>query len=170
MTRTTLTTIHTADLHLDNNIGARGKESAGQLGMMAVVDKALELDVDLFLLAGDLFDHNRVNGDCLEFASEQLARLRCPVVMVAGNHDCLADHSIYHRYDPCEAGDHIHFIRDESGGILELPSLGARVWGQGIVDHDPDNKPMESVPARDGDRWYIGLAHGYYVERGGGMV
>ena len=163
--RTTL--LHTSDIHLDNNLGPSGEETVGQLGMMHVVDKALSLDVDVFLLAGDLFDHNRVNASCLEFASEQLARLRCPVVMVTGNHDCLADYSVYHRFDPADAGDHIHFIREEMGEVIDV--AGLRVWGRGIVDHHPGHKPLGVVPVHEGGEWFVGITHGYYVNRGAQM-
>jgi len=164
-----LNILHTSDIHLDNNIGSRGEESSGQLGLIKVVNKALAMDVDMFLLAGDLFDHNRVKTACLEFASEQLSRLRCPVVMVTGNHDCLADYSVYHRYDPTEAGDHVHFIREEAGGVVDFDALGVRVWGRGIVEHHPNNKPLENVPEHDGESWYLGVTHGYYVGRGAEM-
>ena len=159
--------LHTSDIHLDNTIGPKGSESAGQLGFIGVVDAAIKLEVDMFLLAGDLFDHNRVSTACLDFASEQLARLHCPVVMITGNHDCMADYSIYHKYRPEDAGSHVHFIRDALGGVLEFEALGLHVWGKGIVDHAPENKPLASVPASDFDGWYIGMTHGYYVDRGG---
>jgi len=159
--------LHTSDIHLDNEIGYDGDESLAQLGLMHVVDTAIDLDVNLFLLAGDLFDHNRVNEPCLEFASAQLSRLRCPVVMITGNHDCLAEYSIYGSYDPTNAGNHIHFITETEGRVIEFESLGVRVWGKGIVDHHPENKPLEDVPRSDFDGWYVGLAHGYYVARGG---
>lgn len=164
-----LSVLHTSDIHLDNDIGGAGEESSGQIGFMKVVDTAIAMDVDLFLLAGDLFDHNRVGDACLEFASSQLARLSCPTVMVTGNHDCLADYSVYHRFDPGEAGDHICFIREEAGGVVDLDGLGVRIWGRGIVDHHPGNKPLEHVPPHDNDHWYVGVTHGYYVNRGAEM-
>lgn len=161
--------LHTSDIHLDDKLGAKGEESFAQRGLMNVVDKSLEMDVDVFLIAGDLFDHNRVKSPCLAFASEQLARVRCPVVMITGNHDCMTDYSVYQRYDPREAGSHIHFIQEEEGGVVEFADLGLKIWGKGIVDHHPENKPMQGVPAKDHDDWYIGMTHGYYVERGAGM-
>ncbi len=161
--------LHTSDIHLDDKLGAKGDESFAQRGLMSVVDKSLELDVDLFLLAGDLFDHNRVKASCREFASEQLARVRCPVVIIPGNHDCMTDYSVYQRYDPRDAGAHINFIADEQGGVIDFTDLDLSVWGKGIVDHHPENKPLERVPERTHEGWHIGMIHGYYIERGGGM-
>ncbi len=166
MTSSTCSILHTSDIHLDSQAGLGERSSAAEVGLRKVVDRALALDVDLFLLAGDLFDHNRVKDHCLAFATEQLARVRCPIVMITGNHDCLADYSVYHRYDPGQAGDHVHFIRQAEGGVVRFPELGVNVWGRGIVEHDRDNKPLESVPAPTDDIWNIGMTHGYYVEGG----
>tara|TARA_R110002073_G_scaffold1192_4_gene8624 strand:+ start:2926 stop:3702 length:777 start_codon:yes stop_codon:yes gene_type:complete len=159
--------MHTSDVHLDNQIGLPGEESRGQLGFMAVIDAALEKQVDLFLLAGDLFDHNRVKEPCLEFTVQQLSRLHCPVVMITGNHDCLADYSIYHKFDPAVADTDVHFIQNPRGDFLEFQAWGLRIWGQGIVEHAPENKPLANVPNEPYAGWHIGMAHGYLNTRGG---
>lgn len=159
--------LHTSDIHLDNRVGV--EDNAGEAGLQLVVDKAIELEVNLFLLVGDLFDHNRVKPACLEFATQQLSRVPCPVVMITGNHDCMTDYSIYHRYNPVAAGNHIHFLKSPEGEVMDFPELGVRIWGKGIVDHYPGNKPMEAVPDYDEDHWYIGMAHGYYTDRGAEM-
>ena len=165
MTKSACRILHTSDIHLDNRVAANEEFSGGETGLTRVVDKSLELEVDLFLLAGDLFDHNKVNDHCLEFATTQLARINCPVVMITGNHDCLADYSVYHHYDPSDAGDHIHFLRETDGASVNFPSLGVRIWGKGIVDHRPENKPLACVPEHDGQTWYVGMTHGYYTGR-----
>tara|TARA_B100000579_G_scaffold348147_1_gene301397 strand:- start:61 stop:582 length:522 start_codon:yes stop_codon:yes gene_type:complete len=79
----------------------------------------------------------------------------------------MAEYSVYHRYEPETAGDHIHFIRDPAGAVIDFPELGIKVWGKGIVNHHPDNRPLETVPKKESTAWYVGLAHGYYIDRGG---
>lgn len=167
--RNHLRILHTSDIHLDDRIGSGMNAGTGQVGFTAVVDRAIGLEVDLFLLAGDLFDHNRVKDPCLEFASEQLSRLNCPVVMIAGNHDCLTDYSVYNRYDPRQAGDHVVFITEEEGATVRFDDLNLSIWGRGIVDHHPEHKPLGRVPDHDDDGWYLGITHGYYVDRGAQM-
>ena len=154
-------------MHLDNNIGPAGEESTSQLGFMAVVDAAVNLNVDLFLLAGDLFDHNRVKEPCLEFTVSQLSRLHCPVVMIVGNHDCLAEYSIYHKFDPAVAATDVHFIQDPAGASVDFQEYGLRIWGQGIVEHAPENQPLKDVPTEPFPGWHVGIAHGYLNTRGG---
>ena len=161
--------LHTSDIHLDYRIGEGADAGPGQVGFQLVVEKAIELEVDVFVLAGDLFDHNRVKAPCLAFTSAQLSRLSCPVVMVTGNHDCMADYSVYHRYEPRDAGKHIVFLKEEEGAQHYFEDLGLTIWGRGIVDHHPDHKPLERVPSLNRDGWYVGITHGYYVNRGAQM-
>ena len=52
---------------------------------------------------------------------------------------------------------------------MDFEELGVRIWGKGIVDHHPENKPLEKVPQKEHESWYIGMTHGYYVERGAGL-
>ena len=51
--------LHISDIHLDNEIGSGKEKSAAQIGLESSIDAATENNVDLILLAGDLFDHNR---------------------------------------------------------------------------------------------------------------
>jgi len=161
--------LHTSDLHLDDWIHPAGEESPAQLGLMNVIDACLYHQVDLLVIAGDLFDHNRVGEECVAFVCQQLSRVSCSVVMIPGNHDCFTEDSIYHRFDLDQAGSHIHLLSDLNGGMLDLHDLHIRIWGRGIVDHHPDNHPLEDVPDRQGNYWHIGITHGYYIGRGGDM-
>jgi hypothetical protein len=75
----TLRIAHTSDVHLhDGRDGERVREAFSR-----VIDTVLDARSDLFLIAGDLFDHNRIDGDVIEFVYEQLSRLTCPTVIIA---------------------------------------------------------------------------------------
>jgi exonuclease SbcD len=169
MTRARRRILHTSDIHLDDWVHPSGEESPAQVGLMNVVAASIHHQVDLLVIAGDLFDHNRVGEQCVQFVCQQLASVRCPVVMIPGNHDCFTDQSIYHRFDLSCAGPDVHLLSEENGQTLNLHDLQMRIWGRGIIDHHPDNRPMEEVPAREGDYWHIGITHGYYVGRGADM-
>ena len=90
--------LHTSDLHLIS-LGDEGCRS-----LEAMVDGAIKTMVDLVIIAGDLFDHNRVNDNLVSFAVEQLQRLPMYVIILPGNHDCLAPGSAYlrtHLWENC---------------------------------------------------------------------
>lgn len=152
--------VHTSDVHLnDEPDGHRVREAFAQ-----VVDTTLETDADLFLIAGDLFDHNEIHRDTVEFVYEQLARVTCPTVVIVGNHDVWDDRSIIRRMDFRKAGRHVTLLDEAEGMQVTFPELHATVWGRCMLDHDLSNKPMAGAPARRGDMWHIGMAHGLYTD------
>ena len=98
MAKSRLTIIHTSDVHLESDTFGRGE--AGQAyqrriqgAFRGVVDLVCRKQADLFLIAGDLFDSNRVPESGVEFVNAELRRVPCPVVLIPGNHDCY-DHRL----------------------------------------------------------------------------
>jgi len=152
--------VHTSDVHLnDEPDGHKVRDAFSQ-----VVDTVLETSADLFLIAGDLFDHNEIEKNTVEFVYEQLARLSCPTVVIVGNHDVWDDRSIVRRMDFRKAGEHVTLLNEAEGTQVEFPQLHATVWGRCMLDHDLTNKPMAGAPARKGNMWHIGMAHGLYTD------
>lgn len=151
---------HTSDVHLhDGPDGAPAREAFAQ-----VVDTVRSSGADLFLIAGDLFDHNRVEGQSIEFVIAQLGRVACPTVLIAGNHDVWDHRSVLRRTDFAQAGGHITLLNQPEGMRVSFPQLHATVWGRCMLDHDPSNRPMAGAPSRAGDLWHIGMAHGLYSD------
>jgi DNA repair exonuclease SbcCD nuclease subunit len=161
---------HCSDIHLDSdyfggdwNRSRRDRDRAQFDELLTAIDAQRP---DLMLLAGDLFDHNRASVETIEWACERLAALPFPVVMIPGNHDCLAGNAIYHRHDFAAAG--LHLLLDPDGETVVLDALGAAVWGRGLVDHHPGHRPLADPPGRPvTDIWYLGLAHGVHVPPAG---
>ena len=89
------------------------------------------------MISGDLFDHNRVGDDVLSLAASQLARLSCPAVMIAGNHDALD-------WDYVALG-HIHrhqIIRESPSVIAYSGATAESKEGEAavvLVNLDPDS-------------------------------
>ncbi len=151
---------HTSDVHLNDEAdGVRVREAFAQ-----VVDTVLDTASDLFLIAGDLFDHNEVRRGTVEFVYTQLARVSCPTVIIVGNHDCWDERSIIRRMDFRKAGRHITLLDNADGAQVAFPDLHATVWGRCMTDHDRSNKPLAGVPPRRGNMWHIGMAHGLYSD------
>jgi DNA repair exonuclease SbcCD nuclease subunit len=152
--------VHTSDVHLHD-----GEDSLPIRAAFAqVVDAVLDTRADLFLIAGDLFDHTRVQGDVIDFVYEQLSRISCPAVIIVGNHDCWEERSVLQRMDFRHAGHHVTLLDEPEGAIVEIPELHATVWGRCMLEHEPGNKPMAGAPPRTGNMWHIGMAHGLYMD------
>lgn len=129
-----------------------------------VIDTVLDVRCDLFLIAGDLFDHNRVEGDLIDFVYDQLSRVSCPTVIITGNHDCWEERSVLQRMDFRQAGHHVTLLDEVEGKQVAFEELHATVWGRCMLDHDRTNKPMAGAPPRKGNLWHIGMAHGLYMD------
>jgi DNA repair exonuclease SbcCD nuclease subunit len=151
--------LHTSDLH----IGDEGAAARRLRGLQRVVDAALERAVDCVLVVGDLFDSARVATSDVDAALAELARLRAPVVVTPGNHDCLEPPSIYQRVRLGDAGAHVHFAADPTGAHLRLEELRLAVWARALHAHQPGHRPLADYAPCDGDWWQVVLAHGHFV-------
>lgn len=149
--------LHTSDLHLSKP----GEVACDYLE--AVVNLAIDRDVDLVIIAGDLFDQGRIEEELVSFVVSQLRRLPMPVVVLPGNHDCLVPGSVLDRAEFQDGGGNIQLITAPGGETIELPALGLSVWGKCIDSHD-DVRPLGGMPRLEGTgQWNIAVAHGYYV-------
>ena len=88
--------VHVADVHLDTSFAGRSEEvrqrlrDASRDAFRRAVDLAIREDVHAFLIAGDLFDGERLSFRTERFLLEQTARLGdhgITVVYATGNHD-----------------------------------------------------------------------------------
>ena len=151
---------HTSDVHLGN--GQEG--AAARDGFSRVIDAVNDTHAGLFLIAGDLFDHNRIDRSVIDFVYEALMRVTCPTVIIAGNHDCWEERAVLKRMNFAQAGEHVTLLDEIEGRSVQFPELHATVWGRCMVDHDRTNKPLACTPQRTGDLWHIGMAHGLYSD------
>jgi DNA repair exonuclease SbcCD nuclease subunit len=88
--------LHTADLHLDacfassgipTQVANRRRQSLRDV-LHAMVRRAAEWPADALLIAGDLFDLDRVSRDTVAFLQAEFESIRpVPVVVAPGNHD-----------------------------------------------------------------------------------
>jgi DNA repair exonuclease SbcCD nuclease subunit len=151
---------HTSDVHLGNGEeGAHARDAFSR-----VVDAVIDTRADLFLIAGDLFDHNRIDRTVVDFVYEALSRVECPTVLIAGNHDVWEERAVLRRMNFSKAGHHVTLLDEVEGTSVEFPELHATVWGRCMIDHDRTNKPLAGTPPRTRDLWHIGMAHGLYSD------
>lgn len=150
--------LHTSDLHLAT-LGDGACHS-----LQALVELASQAKVDLVIVAGDLFDHNRVSDDLVSFVVEQLQRLPVQVVILPGNHDCLIPDSVFDRaglWDDCA---NVRVFRSPDGEMLDLPGLGVVLWGKCHDSYSGDSQPLGGIPQpQQNGQWHVAVAHGYYV-------
>jgi DNA repair exonuclease SbcCD nuclease subunit len=150
--------VHTSDLHM---LACQDKAAHSLEG---VVNLAIKSRADLLLIAGDLFDQNRIDDAVLAYVQEQMWRIPIPVVILPGNHDCLVADSVYRssRWRECR---NVHILTSGPGETLELHDQGFSIWGKPIDTYD-DVHPLKDMPRpQQNGAWNIAVAHGMYVRK-----
>ena len=152
--------VHSSDLHVDNGYTARAYGGDGTRGLSMVLEVAREVAVDLVLLVGDVFEHNRLPVDLLERTARLLNDARLPVVILPGNHDPLIADSAYVRGAIAEpANVHVLGISDDEAVVFA--DLDLEIWGRAHRDY-VDMAPLGKARPRT-TRWQIAAAHGHYA-------
>ena len=154
--------IHGADFHLDSPFSGlppeqAAKRRAEQRSLFASL-ASLSEDVDLILLAGDLFDGERVYPETIECIRQTLAQIQVPVFIAPGNHDWLSRQSPYRQVDwPA----HVHIFQSEAITSVALPELGCVVHGAGYLSPECHDSLLEGFhAAKEDGMFHLMVLHG----------
>jgi DNA repair exonuclease SbcCD nuclease subunit len=139
--------IHASDLHLGySQYGLEVRRQDFDDVFVEIVDRAVELQPDFMLIAGDLFHHPRPTNFTLENAIRSFKRLRdakIPVLTVDGSHDSA----------PNIMTGTILYPLDSAGLIHHLPRYAGACWRKqdccyvyGIPNYHTRSRTMESLP------------------------
>jgi DNA repair exonuclease SbcCD nuclease subunit len=168
--------IHTADIHLGARHDDLGAQAAAQrerqfAAFHATVELALAEKVDLFLIAGDLFDSNVQPRRSVERVAAELKRLamaRIRTVIIPGTHDVYDRTSIYRAYDlktmagSTDRDDLVTVLTPEVGKV-HLAALDVIVHGRVFDTKRAPVSPLHGLDAgtdHDGATWRVGMVHG----------
>src|SRR5581483_2959789 len=99
-----------------------------------VIAAARAAHADVVLLAGDIFDHNRLPLRVLDTAARLMADAALPVVILPGNHDCLAPNSVYRRGGLADPPN-VHVLGITHDETVPVPALDLEIWGRPHMDH-----------------------------------
>ena len=150
--------IHTSDTHLGDPSGHPRSEEV----LESVVDAVERLGGDALLLAGDVFDNERVSDEAVERFVAQVSRLETPVIVLPGNHDLAHKTSVYRRAPFENAPDNLRVICNPAGETLAFPELDLELWGRAMLSHTPEFRPLDGMPGPTEGQWLVALAHGHF--------
>lgn len=159
-----ITIIHTADIHLDAPFtGARQAGYAHQRRedlkrtFAAIIDLVLSEHAQALLIAGDLFEHDMVSRQTMDFVVRQMNRIApIPVLMIAGNHDPLITNSWYSRID---WPPHVYLLSEEKP-VVVLDQLALQVSGFGFNGYNRGQFDHQSIPVPTVGYLNLLLIHG----------
>jgi exonuclease SbcD len=168
--------IHTADVHLGARHDDLGEQASAQrerqfAAFTAAIDLALAEKVDLFLIAGDLFDSNVQPKRSVERVAAELKRLaesKIRTVVIPGTHDCYDRSSIYRAYDlktlaGSTAADDLVTILTPDRPSIHIKACDVIVHGPVFATKRAPHSPLRDLAGTPGDTpatWRIGMVHG----------
>jgi DNA repair exonuclease SbcCD nuclease subunit len=155
-----LVVVHSSDIHIDDDYTARLFRGDGTMGLRLILEAARDASADLVILAGDVFEHNRLPVSLIDQTAALLEEFGLPTVILPGNHDPVTSDSVYRRGSLGDVRG-VHILGVNSGDQVILPALDLEVWGHAHRDYG-DMAPLRDPPKRR-QRRRIAVAHGHYV-------
>lgn len=168
--------IHTADVHLGARHDDLGEQASAQrerqfAAFKAAVDLALVEKVDIFLIAGDLFDSNVQPRRSVERVAAELKRLvegKIRTVLIPGTHDVFDRASIYRSYDlatmaGATADDDFVTVLVPDRPSVHLASCDVTVHGPVFPTKRAPHSPLKDLDVTaDAAKatWHVGMVHG----------
>jgi DNA repair protein SbcD/Mre11 len=165
--------LHTADVHLGARHADLGEQASAQrerqfAAFRATVDLAIAEKVDLFLIAGDLFDSNTQPRRSVERVAAELKRLadaRIRTVVVPGTHDVYDRSSLYRAHDlaalvGADADDLVTVLTPDRPDV-HLATCDVVVHGRAFATKRAPHSPLRDLDVAGDSRatWHIGLLH-----------
>ncbi|MDX1608374.1 MAG: DNA repair exonuclease, partial [Candidatus Spechtbacterales bacterium] len=163
--------LHTSDIHLGakfENLGEAARDQREQLRktFSKVVDLAIEEKVDLFLIAGDLFDSNHPAQKSIDFVKDEFTRLtkeNIRVCLIPGNHDYkLSDKKGLGKHFTGLAKEGVFLFTDPEGTKTYFEDIDTEVYAKANTTNKSSESPMVKVDDQRRAEKII-MAHGGVV-------
>lgn len=154
--------LHCADLHFDTPFKELSKEisdtSKNELleVFKNIIDLAIDENIEVLLIAGDVFDNLTVNKNTLFFISDQIRRIKNIKVFISpGNHDPYNEKSFYSMINWPE---NVYIFKGDME-FKEVKELNLIVWGAGFRKNYENETLLRGINV-DNDKINIMLLHG----------
>jgi DNA repair exonuclease SbcCD nuclease subunit len=157
--------LHLADMHLDWPFtGLGGGEAKSRMRreelkavFASIIDLAIRENVQVLLVAGDLFEHKYATRGTIQFIDEQFRRLPGARIFISpGNHDPYISGSYWETYP---WAPHVHIFGPVPERI-DLPQLGATVRGWGFGAWEVRESKLAGFPAPHPEHVNLVIVHG----------
>lgn len=158
--------VHTADIHLDRCYSsarfpaafANRRRQSLRDTFLRIVARAGEWPADALLIAGDLFEYDRVSRDTITMVRQAFESIpHVPVFIAPGNHDpYVADSPYASQRWP----DNVFFFSAPTWTARALDRIPLTVHGFGFDGPDISTNPFGSLHIPNDGRVHVAVAHG----------
>jgi DNA repair exonuclease SbcCD nuclease subunit len=155
--------IHAADFHLDSAFSALTARQAASRRrecretVLRLAEYVNSHNIDLVLLAGDLFDSGSAFRETGEQLAAALGQMRARVFIAPGNHDWYGPGS---PWMTVAWPENVHLFRESAMTAVELPEWNAVVHGAAFTAPEQTTGLLTGFTAPADGRLHLGVLHG----------
>ncbi len=166
--------LHTSDVHLGAKLNWLGEKSGDQKNQILqtferTVELAIQKRVDLFLIAGDLFDSFSPHALSISFVKSQFEKLAANniyTVLIAGNHDRLETNSVLRENEFIKSAKGFCF-KNPGCGVINILTLDLNIFAYSVEKQFSNVRPLVEAnklfEQTTKAKFNIGLIHGSVV-------
>ena len=145
--------LHTADIHFDTPFSGmtpkealKSKEELKEV-FERIIEMTLEKEIDILLIAGDIFDNLSVNKTTLHFIKNCFKKIsKVNVFISPGNHDPFNEKSFY---SIVEWSSNVHVFKGGMESVI-LEHINTVVWGVGFNTSHVNKSLLKDVKRVEG--------------------
>mgnify|MGYP001591433559 CR=1 FL=1 len=163
--------LHASDIHIGAKFSSFGEKAALQRQALLdafakIIDLAIGEQVQLLLIAGDLFDSNFPSYQSVSFVKDQLKKLDNAgiyVVILPGTHDCLSRDSIFKRENFTAGTQHVFIFDNPEETQKEFPDFDLTIFGKPNLSNKSSDSPLAFIKDKargSKSKYKIAMAHG----------
>ena len=156
--------LHTADIHLDSPFSLLDIEKANKrreelrTTFHNSVTYAIDNQIDLFIIAGDLFDMEYVTAKTMDFVVEEMKRAsKTRFIITPGNHDYYHDKSVYEDYS---IPSNCYIFKSNDVERLTFNDIETDVYGFAYTSEEYRNNPFANRYQLNKNHLNIFVCHG----------
>ncbi len=154
--------LHTGDIHLDCPFSSLDTKQAEirrnelRAAFTSMMTYARMNQVNLVLVAGDLFDNRYVTRETIALIKTEFAKMSCPIVIAPGNHDYAGEKSIWRKN---VFSENVHVFTEEALTSFTFDEINTTVYGYAFTSPDLTAAPFDGLRVEDPERINVLLAH-----------
>jgi DNA repair exonuclease SbcCD nuclease subunit len=158
--------LHTADIHLSRPFGflppslAEERRRDQRRTLTRIADLALEREVDVVLVSGDLFDSPIPDPSDVEAVTKEFSRLADSgkrIFVIPGNHDYVSPGGFWHHFGV----DGLHIFLDTEWSTVVLEEFGISISGVAFDRSKSERRAFEGLTLTK-DMPSIAMVHASY--------
>lgn len=160
--------LHTADLQIGMTapgVGAMARrvQDARVESLERVLLLGRDKKADFIIVAGDLFEHNRVSSALVERTAALLRTTPVPVFIIAGNHDYYGPDSVYTREEFRQAGNNVVVFNERKP--VTFNNLDVTIYPCPCFETRSPESPVTWIQKQEDTTYHVCIAHGNVPDR-----